>query len=116
MFNNLIKISDRPYRIYNRSKSTKVIAIPSEYAEYKDLSTDQYLYAFMSTKDGNKLLCFSSIELKGTIKVKISTNAGWLRLTVPKLIYNMLNHNDNLFYAAYHNDREILIFKQKESL
>lgn len=115
MFSKLIKISDRKYKIYKRHKSTMVVAIPHEYVQFKNLQRGQHMYAFFSNYKGKKLLCYSEHEIKGTKKIMVvSVNRTQFRLTVPKMIFNTLNHSDNCYYEAYHNNNGLLIFQQKK--
>lgn len=115
MFERLIKISDRKYKAYKRHKSTIVVAIPNDYVKYRDLQKGQYLHCFYSDYQGKRLLCYSEFEISGTQAVKVSPSNKWFRLSIPKIVLNMLDHNDNCHYEAYHNSNGLLIFEQKRS-
>jgi len=113
MFSNLVLISNKGYKIYKRHKSTHVIALPNEYAIFKNYQKGQYLYCFLGEIDKKEYLCYSDIEIAGTKKVMIvSVNENQFRLTVPAIYYNWLNNSDDCSYKAYHNKRGLLVFKK----
>ena len=113
MFSKLTKVSDRKYSIYLRNVTTHVIALPGEYQILRDLKKGDYLYCFFSDFEGKKLLVYSEIELPGAKKIMISTiNRSQFRLTVPKIVFNSLEHNEDSRYVASHNGKGFLIFEQ----